>query len=328
MNHLGDCRIALIGAIAFGACLASSQVLAIDAGCGQWDISGQWSAVQSNGTSVSMNLQQSGANFQGNAHYSYWTDSDGKFLGFIGQTGRDVHFVDGPIVGTVVGGAFEATVYWNNNTIGVYTGQIGPQGLAVGRTYDRNNPGTSADWHSDSVGRCQTAAFTPPAAMGTTAKPAPTVKLGRVPASGLPSAPQGLCEAARSAKLRNSPAAPGLERQCLAGGGAMTPPPPASPTPAQPPLIDPARIDELSAVGAAIAAQDSEVEQARSAESGAFYQLGFDIASGLFGDPALGAAGNTLMGPGSARIRDSLSAAGQRGFNASVHLHLARDYLR
>ena len=57
-----------------------------------------------------------------------------------------------------------------------------------------------------------------------------------------------------------------------------------------------------------------------------FYKLGFDIASGLFGDPAMGAAGNTLMGPGSEKIRDSLSDAGQRGFDASVAFHQARDY--
>jgi hypothetical protein len=57
-----------------------------------------------------------------------------------------------------------------------------------------------------------------------------------------------------------------------------------------------------------------------------FYQLGFDIATGIFGDPALGALGNTLTGPGSLKIRDSLSAAGQRGFNAAVDLHLARHY--
>lgn len=30
-----------------------------------------------------------------------------------------------------------------------------------------------------------------------------------------------ICAAARSAKARNSPAAPGLERQCLAAGGTM-----------------------------------------------------------------------------------------------------------
>jgi hypothetical protein len=33
----------------------------------------------------------------------------------------------------------------------------------------------------------------------------------------------------------------------------------------------------------------------------------------------------TLTGPGSLKIRDALNAAGQRGFNAAVEIHLARS---
>ena len=83
---------------------------------------------------------------------------------------------------------------------------------------------------------------------------------------------------------------------------------------------------DLAAKGVAIAKVDPIVERARTVETDAFYSLGFDIATGIFGDPALGATGNTATGPGSLRIRDSLSAAGQRGFNASVTLHLSRNY--
>lgn len=54
--------------------------------------------------------------------------------------------------------------------------------------------------------------------------------------------------------------------------------------------------------------------------------LGFDIASGVFGDPALGALGNKATGPGSERIRNGLSAPAQRGYNASTQLHLSRSY--
>src|SRR5260370_14620588 len=82
----------------------------------------------------------------------------------------------------------------------------------------------------------------------------------------------------------------------------------------------------LAASGAAIAEQDPIVKEARNLETDVFYRLGFDIATGIFGDPALGAKGNTATGPGSLKIRDSLSAAGQRGFNASVKLHLSRKY--
>ncbi|MCM3873215.1 MAG: trypsin-like serine protease [Pyrinomonadaceae bacterium] len=80
--------------------------------------------------------------------------------------------------------------------------------------------------------------------------------------------------------------------------------------------------------GATIAELDSLVAEARTADSDVFYWLGFDIATGIFGDPALGAQGNTQTGPNSLGIRDGLSAAGQRGFNAAVKFHLGRDYRR
>jgi hypothetical protein len=83
--------------------------------------------------------------------------------------------------------------------------------------------------------------------------------------------------------------------------------------------------EELAAKGFAIAERDPIVAAARfSGEPDAFYLLGFDIATGIFGDPALGALGNTAMGPGSLKFRDSLNAAGQRGFDASVKFHLSR----
>jgi len=85
---------------------------------------------------------------------------------------------------------------------------------------------------------------------------------------------------------------------------------------------------DLAATGAAIARADSIVAEARNSGTDVFYRLGFDIATGIFGDPALGARGNTATGPGSMKIRDSLSAAGQRGFNDSVKLHLSRTYKR
>ena len=83
---------------------------------------------------------------------------------------------------------------------------------------------------------------------------------------------------------------------------------------------------DFAARGAVIAAADPSVAAARAVDPDIFYWLGFDIATGIFGDPALGAQGNTAVGPGSLKIRDALSAAGQRGFNAAVALHLSRKY--
>ncbi len=85
---------------------------------------------------------------------------------------------------------------------------------------------------------------------------------------------------------------------------------------------------DLARLGAAIAKSDAAVAKARTADPAVLYWLGFDIATGIFGDPALGARGNTATGPGSLRIRDALSAAGQRGFNAAVTFHLQRNYRR
>jgi hypothetical protein len=80
---------------------------------------------------------------------------------------------------------------------------------------------------------------------------------------------------------------------------------------------------ELAVKGAAIAKVDPDVAAARIANSSSIlFWLGFDIATGIFGDPALGALGNTLTGPGSLTIRDSLSPDGQSGFNASTKLQL------
>ena len=90
--------------------------------------------------------------------------------------------------------------------------------------------------------------------------------------------------------------------------------------------LDRNRSANLAAVGATIAQSDPVVLQARQALAGAFCRLGFDIATGIFGDPGLGALGNTASGPGSLGIRAALNAAAQQGFNASMALHLSRNY--
>lgn len=81
---------------------------------------------------------------------------------------------------------------------------------------------------------------------------------------------------------------------------------------------------KFASIGAAIANADPVIAEGRNSSKDVFYRLGFDIASGIFGDPAQGAQGNTATGPGSLGIRDSLSRAGQRGFNDSVTINLNR----
>jgi hypothetical protein len=86
--------------------------------------------------------------------------------------------------------------------------------------------------------------------------------------------------------------------------------------------VDRNRNATLARVGAKIANIDSAVGQLRNARSDAFYRLGFDIATGLFGNPAMGAQGNTLTGPGSLRIRNDLNRAAQTGFDTAVTFFL------
>jgi len=121
-------------------------------------------------------------------------------------------------------------------------------------------------------------------------KPQPRVRPGGTPTS----ASRPICDLASQARVRNSPAAPGLEAKC---------------------------VDDLANKGGAIAETDSAVASARRAEADASYRLGFDIATGIFGDAALGAWGNTATGPVSLKIRAGLTAAGQRGFDAAVKFH-------
>jgi hypothetical protein len=89
----------------------------------------------------------------------------------------------------------------------------------------------------------------------------------------------------------------------------------------------------LAAKGADIAAADPELAAIRAKEASGLYWLGFDVGTGIFGDPTKGALGNTSMGPGAEKIRASVSEGERvllftdqtrRGFDASVAFNLAR----
>ena len=110
----------------------------------------------------------------------------------------------------------ELTIYWNDNWIGIHNGQIGPQGLITGTTFDKNHPQTTAQFHSAAVVSCAAIAVT---------DTRPTLALGRTGPRG-PSLP--VCDQAKSARARNSPHAARLEALCTAQGGSsaeVAPPP-------------------------------------------------------------------------------------------------------
>lgn len=60
MNRIGPACIALTGSLA--ACALLSPFAAQAACMGQWDLSGQWTLTQSNGYTVTLDLQQTPGN--------------------------------------------------------------------------------------------------------------------------------------------------------------------------------------------------------------------------------------------------------------------------
>ena len=83
---------------------------------------------------------------------------------------------------------------------------------------------------------------------------------------------------------------------------------------------------EFAANGATVAQRDPAVAAARKVNPSISSRLGFDIAAGIFADPASGGAGHTLEGPGSKAARDSLDVDGQAGFRAAVDLFLVQKH--
>ena len=85
---------------------------------------------------------------------------------------------------------------------------------------------------------------------------------------------------------------------------------------------------DVAARGAKVLKADPEVAAARALEQPpGLYWLGFDIGTGIFGDPDRGALGNTIMGPGSEKIRASLDDDGKRGFNAARDFNLRKRHV-
>ena len=89
----------------------------------------------------------------------------------------------------------------------------------------------------------------------------------------------------------------------------------------------------IASKGADIAKADLAVETARKSKAAGLFWLGFDVATGIFGDPALGALGNTSKGSGSDKIRSDLATAEHfllpsdeisNGFDASAAFHIGR----
>ncbi len=325
----------------FAGALASSTAAAQDSGCRQWQVPASMEIIQNGqgGQRVYLQIKQEGSNFHGWAQYQ--------------TTQRNVI---GNFSGTMVGDVFQTRILWTYSgqpSIGQYSGRVRARegGLVNGKMLGYIFEGSTHDEYVKPAQYQYWSAYhfvcaDPVQAPPSVEAPKPAVALGRVGVRDA-SPPPAICDAARSAKARNSPAAPGLERQCLASGGSMalplteasaridsaalrpgvsapsTPPPEASP-PEPATSVSAEKLQSLAATGSTIADADPAVAEARNGDTDTDFQFGFDVGSALFGDPALGGSGNTAIGPGALAIRAALGSVGQAGFDASMNFHFQR----
>jgi hypothetical protein len=131
----------------------------VEAQCAQWDASGKWELFQGTGKGYPINLQlsQAGGTITGTANY---------FKTHMGTT-------DGSVGGTITSSKIILQINWSDNVIGIYNGDISPQGQVEGVTYDKRTPSIRAAWLSKRIMKCTGPA---PATPSTTPKPVLGIK--------------------------------------------------------------------------------------------------------------------------------------------------------
>jgi hypothetical protein len=150
MIRIGKNSLTLTGLIVFGVCVGASMPTAAQAPCTKWDVFGAWDAVQSNSPGRNARFFEmrptGGDQFQGKAMHAPVTSNQWR---------------DGQVDGSVSGSAIRFTVFWDANSVGVYTGTIDGNGRIEGSTYDRNAPQNRATWYSERRMNCLARAETP-----------------------------------------------------------------------------------------------------------------------------------------------------------------------
>src|SRR5258706_14236879 len=72
-----DVAFVFAGLLAFAASFAAAPAFA-EGECLEWNVAGSWHIVQSNGTQVTLRLQQTGTHLQGVGEYSYYNNDTNK----------------------------------------------------------------------------------------------------------------------------------------------------------------------------------------------------------------------------------------------------------
>ena len=305
--------------------------------CTQWDVDGEWRIVHPNsaGYSPLFTLKVTQGGIQGGASSGYFVE------GSLFKPGHWVGF-NGSVHGKINGASLELTVSWEKtNDVYIYTGEINAEGLIQGSAYAKDKPETKADWHSERAAKClQSAVVIENPSPVVPENPSPVVnEYDAAAKKGEAIAYQDRLATALRTLQPEGPVRRGFDIGMAAAEGhtedgdgkrrikaTLLPEEQRGFTTAVTFSLARNKNAKLVTLGEKIADSDKGVADALYADDDPFYQLGFDIATGLFGDPAKGTVGSTQLGTGSLAIRSGLNAAGQRGFDDSTKLHFGRKY--
>ena len=126
-----------IGVVALSAALTMLLPTGLRAECLEWNVKGQWNALQSNGGQAAFAvITQSGNQISGNAY------------------SNDLAHTRATFEGTLTGSTINFTVFWSASSVGEYTGTISPVGRITGTTFDKNHRETHANWYSSRYMKC------------------------------------------------------------------------------------------------------------------------------------------------------------------------------
>ena len=109
---------------------------------GEFQVNGQWKAIQSNGFEAVFHLNQ----------IPLGTEA---LTGHADHSNQTVHSKRDGVAGTVRGDQFFLRVEWDNGTTGIYEGRFGMaeggRQRISGTSFDEAHPQSQATWHSDAT---------------------------------------------------------------------------------------------------------------------------------------------------------------------------------
>jgi hypothetical protein len=114
--------------------LSSASVAAAEGPCLQWDFPGATTVTQSNGWTTDL----------GNVARP---DLPGWEATSTAKNGRgQLVTMRGPAQGRIQNSTVNFSIFWNNGSVGRYSGSVDPTGLATGFTYDEPHPESNGTW--------------------------------------------------------------------------------------------------------------------------------------------------------------------------------------